>query len=189
MLGILATTDIMRHRASIDAQATIKYSGVPTQDTCIVLDYVDVDAPGSPDVQIQRVPIEGTQWTQYLRKDPHTLRSHYERRRQGKHSTLILMQCGFPRLEILHAVDSLESETYNYPVTKTEHLRSSAFDPDGTRLSSKPDMYDEVLRRVDIARSEGNRWLCLLPNEVEGDMRQVDIFEAVKVIQKDVMRV
>lgn len=181
----------MRHRATIDAQATSKYPGVPTRDTCIVIDYVDVDAPGSPDVQIQRVPIEGTQWTQYLRKDPHTLRSHYERRRQGKHSTLILMQCGigFPRLEILHAVDSLESETYNYPVAKTEHLRSSAFDPDGTRLSSKPDMYDEVLRRVDIARSKENRWLCLLSNEDEGDMRQVNIFDAVNVIHKDVMRV
>lgn len=181
----------MRHRASIDAQATCKYPGIPARDTCIVIDYVDVDAPGSPDVQIQRVPIEGTQWTQYLRKDPRTLRSHYDRRRRGKHSTLILMQCGigYPRLEILHAVDSLESETYNYPVAKNEHLRSSAFDPDGTRLSSKPDMYDEVLRRVDIARSGGNRWLCYLTSDGEGKMKQVDIFEAVRVIHKDVMRV
>lgn len=175
----------MRHRDSINEQAAKKYPGVPAQDTCFVVEYVKTSV--SPDVQIQVVPIEGTEWTQYLHQDPTMLANHYELRRQGKHSNLIISQCNliYPIMEVQHTRDSLETDRYNFPVAKAEHLRTSAFDPDGTRLSSQPDMHDEVLRQVDLARSKENKWIC----HVGTEKRQLDVFEAVEVIHKAVMRV
>lgn len=152
---------------------------------CYVVKYVQ--SPVSPDVQIQAVPIEGSEWSQHLNRD--VVKSHYERRRLGKPSNLILVQCfRDSNLELLHSFAPLETEeTYDRPVQQAEHLvlRTSAFDPDGSTLQNKLDIYDEVLQSTEHLKGKSNRWIC---DFVTGGGRgvQLDVFEAVEVVYKTI---
>lgn len=147
---------------------------------CYVVEYVL--SPVSPDVQIQAVPIEETEWARHL--SPDIIKDHYERRRLGEPSSLILLQCfESPKPEILHSLSEINREgTYFPPPLRWDYRRCSAYDPDGTHLQAVPDIYDEILRMTERLRSKNNRWVC----DVEGGDIHVDIFETIRIVCKTV---
>lgn len=75
----------------------------------------------------------------------------------------------------------LEEETYSRPFQKIEHLRSTVCHPDGSRLESRPDLYDEILRLLELLRGKENRWVYHLANNGRDD-EQLDIFEIIEAL-------
>lgn len=180
----MAIVDIIRHIDTVKERAGRKFPGLSSDDMCYVVEYFQSDA--SPEVKLQAVPIEGTEWTQYI--NDNYIKNHRERRWRGKPSSLILIQ-SFKNPVLFHAYDALENiETYGRPFQRIEYLRSTALDPDGALLHSKPDVHDEVLRLFNVSRQKGNGWVCRLGNDGGGD-EDLGAFEAVKIIYKSLLGV
>lgn len=69
---------------------------------------------------------------------------------------------GYLRIETLYSGEQ-DVQTVNCPVVKIEHIRTSAFDPNGTHILSQSDMRQE------------SGWVGHLSEEDEGEMRHIDI--------------
>lgn len=176
----MALTDVRRHINSVKEHSLGKFPAVSPDDMFYVVEYLQPSH--SPSVTIQVVPIEGTKWSQYLNET--IINTHRKRRQMKLPSDLIMIQCFRGKKPTFFLTGTLlEEETYIRPFQKIEHFRSVVCHADGTRLESLPDIYDEILRLLELLRSKENRWICHLT--INGrDEEQLDIFEIIEVLYK-----
>lgn len=183
----MAMNDIERHMTSIREQASKRYPGVQSEDMCYVIEHIQTLI--TPDIEIHAVPIEGTEWSQHL--SPGLVKAHYERKRMGKSSYLIVIQSGFnfPKPTYFHCHCDLENEGKALNTTQTDKIRTLAFDPDGTPLQSLMDQIDELLKALHRSRTRKNSWTCHLQYKEEVDVARLDIFRAIDDLCKYVKAV
>lgn len=175
----MALTDIRRHMTSIRKQASNKYPEVRFEDICLIVEYVQTLV--TPDAEIQAVPIEGSQWSQYL--SPVVVKIHYERLRRGDDSYLILIQSGIQYLPLtFHHTENLENEEIPNNRLLSESLRTVAFNPDGTRLQNSENVIDGILNEVNSFRISKDCWTCHLLNA--GHIALRDVFETIDILCK-----
>lgn len=174
----MALSDIARHMASIREQACKNYPKVSFEDMCYVVEYVQTRV--TPDVEIQAVPMSGTEWSQHL--TPSNVEHHYKRLRRGEDSCLILIQSGIkysaPHTFHFHGKFGKEEEQSKFLLP--DNLRTTVFNPDGTRLRNSADVVDVLLHTVNSFRMAKDCWTCNLPNTGY----DLDVFESIDVLCK-----